>query len=100
MAKCGAQRGEAVPGVRSPSVATVVSARRRDPDPIFAAVASDTATSPVADGGPAVRIHIGRLDVRANLESAPSSRPSAQQRRTMPEPVSLDDYLAGRRGRR
>jgi hypothetical protein len=42
-----------------------------------------------------VRVHIGRLDVRANLQEAPARPPS--RARTTPEGLSLSDYLRGRR---
>jgi hypothetical protein len=42
-----------------------------------------------------VRVHIGRLEVRANLQQTPPQRP----RRTDPRPqeLSLGDYLRGSR---
>ena len=53
--------------------------------------------SPVAEPG-TISIHIGRLDVRANLEAG-SPKPTPR-----PPPIpdagpSLEDYLAGRRVR-
>jgi hypothetical protein len=44
---------------------------------------------------PAVRVHIGRLEVRANLQAAP---PPEQPRRgqATPEGPSLSEYLRGR----
>ena len=42
-----------------------------------------------------VRVHIGRLDVRANLQEAPKRLPSRAH--TRPEGLSLSDYLRGRR---
>jgi hypothetical protein len=42
-----------------------------------------------------VRIHIGRLEVRANLQAPPPPR-AAHERPREPE-LSLGDYLSGRR---
>jgi hypothetical protein len=44
---------------------------------------------------PAVRVHIGRLEVRANLQEQPRrpERPPAPR----PQELSLSDYLRGRR---
>jgi hypothetical protein len=47
------------------------------------------------DDAAVVRVHIGRLDVRANLHDAPKRPPSREQ--TRPEGLSLSDYLRGRR---
>ena len=55
-------------------------------------------TGRAADRAPVVQIHIGRLDVRANLDAAPAAAPPAP---TPTEPgLSLADYLAGKRGTR
>jgi hypothetical protein len=53
-----------------------------------------TAETPVADDPP-VRVHIGRLEVRANLEQPPRRQPSRGPAR--PQGQSLSDYLRGRR---
>jgi hypothetical protein len=47
------------------------------------------------DDAAVVRVHIGRLDVRANLQEAPARPP--RRARTSPEGLSLSDYLRGRR---
>jgi hypothetical protein len=91
---------ELPPVAPSRVAARTVTARRRDPDPVFAPTAPNSRSSPVTDSGPAVRIHIGRLDVRADPESPSPARPPSERRRARPEPVSLDEYLAGRRGSR
>lgn len=53
------------------------------------------ATGGSRTAGPLVQIHIGRLDVRANLEaSAPEPRPAPVD---APAGLSLADYLAGKR---
>jgi hypothetical protein len=44
---------------------------------------------------PAVLVHIGRLEVRANLHEAPPQRPRRTE--THPPGPSLADYLRGRR---
>ena len=55
-------------------------------------------TGRAADRAPVVQIHIGRLDVRANLDAAPAAAPPVP---TPTEPgLSLADYLAGKRGTR
>jgi hypothetical protein len=43
-----------------------------------------------------VRVHIGRLEVRANLQEASQPRPLPEP--SEPEELSLSDYLRGRRG--
>jgi hypothetical protein len=50
-------------------------------------------TPPPAERGPDVRVHIGRLEVRANLQQAP---PPPRRREPEPAPeLSLTDYLHG-----
>ena len=46
---------------------------------------------------PPVRVHIGRLEVRANLEQ-PSPKPKSRQERAAAEGLSLSEYLRGRKG--
>jgi hypothetical protein len=63
--------------------------------------AGPTPTGPIAavtverDDAAVVRVHIGRLDVRANLQEAPKRPPRRAE--TRPEGLSLSDYLRGRR---
>jgi hypothetical protein len=42
-----------------------------------------------------VRVHIGRLEVRANLQERPRTERRREERE--PEGVALSDYLRGRR---
>ena len=44
---------------------------------------------------PPVRVHIGRLEVRANVQEQP--RPAPPPQPAEPEGLSLSDYLRGRR---
>jgi hypothetical protein len=54
--------------------------------------------SPSAPEPPAVRVHIGRLEIRANLpESAPARPPARLVREEAARGVSLADYLRGAR---
>lgn len=73
-----------------PSAATPVASRSAN-DAIRSA-------SPSAAEPPAVRVHIGRLEIRANLpESAPARPPARQVREEAAGGVSLADYLRGAR---
>jgi hypothetical protein len=47
-----------------------------------------------------VRIHIGRLEVRAALEETPPARPPSPRRDTETTTLSLSDYLRGERATR
>ncbi|MFC3284033.1 hypothetical protein [Litchfieldella rifensis] len=49
-----------------------------------------------ADSAAEVHVHIGRIEVTAVQEPAPTKRPSKRG----PSPMSLDEYLASRRGSR
>ena len=57
--------------------------------------------SPVAplarDDAPPVRVHIGRLEIRANVQEPPRPQPARHESRRAEE-LSLGDYLRGRRG--
>ncbi|MFN2417709.1 MAG: hypothetical protein ABR593_02140 [Candidatus Limnocylindria bacterium] len=54
--------------------------------------------TPSAPEPPAVRVHIGRLEIRANLpEAAPVRPPARQVREEAATGVSLADYLRGAR---
>jgi hypothetical protein len=48
-----------------------------------------------APAPPPVRVHIGRLEVRANLQEPP--RPQRAPERPQPQELALGDYLRGRR---
>jgi hypothetical protein len=54
------------------------------------------ATASAREEPPPVRVHIGRLEVRANLHEPPRREPRPEPRE--PEGLSLSDYLRGRRG--
>jgi hypothetical protein len=60
--------------------------------PLTAAAAPTTRTR---DETPPVRVHIGRLEVRANLQE--THRPPRRQQDSAPEGLSLSDYLRGKR---
>jgi hypothetical protein len=51
----------------------------------------------VAADEPPVRVHIGRLEVRANLEQPPQ-KPKSRPERAAAEGLSLSEYLRGRKG--
>jgi hypothetical protein len=99
-----------VPLPASPGTAAEASA----PDavvPVAAAVAAPAAVarrvaapfeapapavpSPARDEAPAVRVHIGRLEVRANLQQAPPQPRTREE--APPQGPSLSDYLRGKR---
>jgi hypothetical protein len=69
--------------------------------PAVPALAPLTTAAPPApathahDESPTVRVHIGRLEVRANLEEAP--RPARREQDAPLEGLSLSDYLRGKR---
>jgi hypothetical protein len=53
--------------------------------------------APVArDDAPPVRVHIGRLEIRANVQEPPRPQPAPRESRRAEE-LSLGDYLRGRR---
>jgi hypothetical protein len=67
--------------------------------PARAAVLRETAPPPAPaaphSAEPPVRVHIGRLEVRANVQPPPPERPRRESHR--PEGLSLADYLRGKR---
>lgn len=83
-----------------PRTAVAVTAVPATPAvPVLAAPAlapAPAAAAAARDEPPPVRVHIGRLEVRASLDEAPRSQPLTQPRE--PEGLSLSDYLRGRRG--
>jgi hypothetical protein len=86
------------PPTASPATALPVAPLARATPVVPAPVSPGAAAVRVAAEEPAVRVHIGRLEVRANLEQpAPQARRRGESRRT-PE-LSLSDYLRGRQAR-
>lgn len=67
---------------------------------MFSSAAARAVPAPVAAPAepPAVRVHIGRLEVRANLHEQPQRTERAPAPR--PSELSLSDYLRGRREHR
>ena len=79
-----------VPPVVTPAALAAAVARAAPAEPPAAAFPAPTESAHV-------RVHIGRLEVRANLsEPRPPQRPPGRAR---PEELSLGDYLRGRRSR-
>lgn len=89
------------PQVEEPTSATprIVNARPSLPDPTFVLGGFAPIPEPLPDPGPNVEIHIGRLEVRANLEP---EKPTLSRSRADagPEPLALEDYLSGRKASR
>jgi hypothetical protein len=80
--------------------APVVPAAAARPAPFeVAAPPMRSASPPLDDTSPTVRIHIGRLEVRANLvdPAPPRSRARDQDDAREPARLSLSDYLRGER---
>jgi hypothetical protein len=76
----------AVPVPAAPIVRRVVGSRFERTHTVATVVAADE---------PPVRVHIGRLEVRANLEQPPPKPARRQPER--PQGQALSDYLRGRR---
>jgi hypothetical protein len=77
----------AVPAVPASAVPFPVTAPAKGPGAAQTVAHDDTST---------VRVHIGRLEVRANLEhAAPPPQPRPADSR--PQGLSLADYLRGKR---
>jgi len=92
-----AQAGLAAPPAEPAAAVTVVALPSA---PTVAAHAAPVRPSTVAaarDEQPPVRVHIGRLEVRANL-GEPPPRPQPLPTPREPEGLSLSDYLRGKRG--
>ncbi len=90
-----------VPDPDSPNVAwavTAAPAERATAPP--AGPARDHAAIAVAEPSPAVRVHIGRLEIRANLQAAPPPPPARSRDEPRADGRALSDYLRGERGRR
>jgi hypothetical protein len=97
-----------------PEPVDATPARERQPEPVEVVRAAPVAATPTAvrvvetsvtrlqaaasvqTGEPPVRVHIGRLEVRANLEQ-PSAPPQPRSRPAAPERLSLGEYLRGRK---
>jgi hypothetical protein len=79
--------------IAAPAVAARPAAAEADP-PAPAAEARARAEAP------AVRVHIGRLEVRASLHEAPAPERPAGRERPEPDGLSLADYLRGERAAR
>lgn len=77
----------------SPPEALLPPLAERQPPPRSTAM---PAPSLAAEGPAEVHVHIGRIEVTAVQEPAPTKRPSKRG----PSPMSLDEYLARRRGSR
>jgi hypothetical protein len=76
----------------------IVPARPRPEDPIFSVPPPGDDSKGQPEVRPEVRVHIGRLDVRANLE--PSVAPATHTTRpaeSLDRSLTLDDYLKGRK---
>ncbi len=67
------------------------------PVPSRSADEATRSASPSGPEPPAVRVHIGRLEIRANLPEPAPVRPPARQVREEATSVSLADYLRGAR---
>jgi hypothetical protein len=85
---------------RAPPDVAVASPRPTPALPIAASTPASAAPTPAAALAepPAVRVHIGRLEVRANLQAEQQRAERAPTPR--PQELSLSDYLRGRRERR
>jgi hypothetical protein len=77
-----------------PLPATLLSPRTVPVSQLTTAPTVPSATKPSPQQADEVHIHIGRIEVTAIQESAPSKR----EARKGPAPLSLDDYLAKRKG--
>jgi hypothetical protein len=85
-----APAAEAVPVVPAAPVTPAPAVRRVESRPERVRSAST-----VAADEPPVRVHIGRLEVRANLEQPPRQVTTREPAR--PQELTLSDYLRGRR---
>jgi hypothetical protein len=76
------------------SAAVAMPARRAAPRALPGPALANAAANVAHDESP-VRVHIGRLEVRANLQERPRTERRREERE--PEGVALSDYLRGRR---
>ena len=83
--------------VEAEPVAAVPLARATPVTPASVAPAAAGVRPVAAEEQPAVRVHIGRLEVRANLEQ-PLQQPQ-QRGRSRRDELTLSDYLRGRQAR-
>jgi hypothetical protein len=85
------------PEEHAPAVAAIAAPVLTPALPVVARAPGHAVPMPAATaaGPPAVRVHIGRLEVRANLQEQPRrpERPPVLR----PQELSLSDYLRGRR---
>ena len=90
----------AVPVIARPHPTPVTAERTDRPPTTSASSRRGVGGEPQGnESGETISIHIGRLDVRANLEVAPTPAQTGAKNE-QPEGLSLEDYLAGNRARR
>ncbi len=82
------------PTVRTVAAVPLAADSRLASWPANESIRSATSEAPEP---PAVRVHIGRLEIRANLPEPASSRPPTPPRKDAAKGVSLGDYLRGTR---
>jgi hypothetical protein len=90
----------AEPRTSSPAAPAVIAVPAAPPSPPAVVAGARAAASPplsavAHDESRTVRVHIGRLEVRANLHEAPREQQRREPRQ--PEGLSLADYLRGKR---
>jgi hypothetical protein len=81
------------PAAAPPAVAVTAAGRPRNPGAVAPSPAGPADIAAPPPEPPPVRIHIGRLEVRANLEPVPATKP--ERRRPSEPELSLTDYLRG-----
>ena len=87
-----------VPAAEPRAAATAVPVPARPAAPVVIAPPPTAATVTTArEKPPPVRVHIGRLEVRASLQEQPRPAPVLQPQPAEPEGLSLSDYLRGER---
>lgn len=92
-------RPSLVPDPVPPTVLAVpaVPVMAASPLASWPATESIRSATPAAPELPAVRVHIGRLEIRANLPESAPPRPRTPPREDAAKGVSLADYLRGTR---
>jgi hypothetical protein len=78
------------------SATPITQATLRPADPLLAPAQAAPAAPAATPSRPTVRVHIGRLDVRATVDNTPVA-PTARRDPARDTSVSLGDYLAGRK---
>jgi hypothetical protein len=87
-----------VPAAEPRAAATAVPVPVSPATPVLTAPPSaPAAATTTSEEQPPVRVHIGRLEVRANLQEQPRPAPVLQPLPVEPEGLSLSDYLRGKR---